>query len=229
MIRHGILETSRSKAAAGPAWPTSGLVERWDFNDSLTGLNGKTFSVVTGTISYDTGLINKCAVFNGSTYIRISDTDIANAMGARHAYSFSLWINNNLSTGAFKVILRGYSATTLVEPMISNWPDNNLKVSNGIHTPYVGYYLAVSDGNVLGGNTWKHIVGTYDGTTLRIYVNGSVQTNTTNTTYSINDEGIRLSDTGGQAYTGKIDLLYMYSKALSSTEVTQLYNGGNGI
>lgn len=73
-------------------------------------------------------------------------------------------------------------------------------------------------------NKWQHIVGTYDGTNLSLYRNGSLVNtygaaatgNLINTTKSLTI-GLR----GGQYFGGRISNAKVYNKALTATEVAQ--------
>ena len=85
-------------------------------------------------------------------------------------------------------------------------------------------------------NQWHHIVGTYDGSDLRIFVNGDLENNTT--------IGPVLAFTGpaplrigniqhsshifgpphNGVFDGIIDDVYIYNRALNETEIAELYN-----
>jgi hypothetical protein len=80
-------------------------------------------------------------------------------------------------------------------------------------------------------NMWYHIVGTWDGTTRTIYVNG-VAEGTNNTAQSRANVGGNTaigrpgSYTGGLYFPGVIDDVRIYNRALTAAEVTRLYNLG---
>jgi len=71
-------------------------------------------------------------------------------------------------------------------------------------------------------NTWTHLAGTYDGATLRLYVNG-VQVNSRAQTGAIaistNPLQIGGDSIYGQYFQGRIDEVRIYNRALSATEV----------
>lgn len=81
----------------------------------------------------------------------------------------------------------------------------------------------------LSTNKWVHVVATYDGTTQRIYVNG-VQDGTGQVISS--DFGTASSHctigwvSGGDYFTGSLDDVRVYNRALSTAEVQQLYKMG---
>jgi hypothetical protein len=75
-------------------------------------------------------------------------------------------------------------------------------------------------------NSWSHIVGTYDGTTLSLYRNGNLvgtpgtsTGNITNTSKSLTI-GVR----GGQYFGGRISNSKIYNRALTAQEIQQNYN-----
>jgi hypothetical protein len=74
----------------------------------------------------------------------------------------------------------------------------------------------------LPANTWSHLAGTYDGTTLRLYVNG-VQVASRAQTGSIATTTDPLQIGGdsffGQYFQGTIDEFRIYNRALTATEI----------
>ena len=80
-------------------------------------------------------------------------------------------------------------------------------------------------------NTWSHLVGTYDGSTSRAYVNGVeianwAQTGTIpSTTYYLGTYGQGLTD-GIHNFNGDIGVARIYSRGLTASEVLQNYNAG---
>ncbi len=79
-------------------------------------------------------------------------------------------------------------------------------------------------------NTWMHLVGTYDGTRVRLFVNGREEANiagpasiTTNTVPL--NIGID-SDNSTSPFQGAIDEVMIFNRALSVTEVKTLYAAG---
>lgn len=76
-----------------------------------------------------------------------------------------------------------------------------------------------------GLNNWNHVVGTYDGSSQKIYVDGILK-NSTSLTGTINVAGntVRLGNyEGDYNLTGNIGVVRVYNKALSAAEVAQNY------
>jgi hypothetical protein len=71
-------------------------------------------------------------------------------------------------------------------------------------------------------DTWVHLAGTYDGATLRVYVNGiqvSSQTQTGNLATSSDPLQIGGDSIYGQYFEGTIDEVRVYNVALTATQI----------
>lgn len=85
-------------------------------------------------------------------------------------------------------------------------------------------------------NTWSHLVGTFDGTNARFYVNGTLQSTQAITSYLANTSAaltIGQGDVGSNFFfQGTIDEVALYPSALSSSRIDAHYqsgiNGGPG-
>ena len=76
-------------------------------------------------------------------------------------------------------------------------------------------------------NTWMHITGTYDGTNLRTYLNGSFLGAGTYSTFgTINNKGYYIGKRwdGNSFYTGSIGEMRAYNVMLTDTQVAQNFN-----
>jgi len=90
------------------------------------------------------------------------------------------------------------------------------------------HYL--DSGITVDGNTHLVVI-TGNGTTLKMYVDGSlVDSDTQDTGTSGTNEGTALgaSYNGGNQFIGKVDDYAQYTDVMTATEVTTLWNGGNG-
>ena len=96
----------------------------------------------------------------------------------------------------------------------------------------LGSSFLIDSTSTIPTNVWTHIVGTYDGVTLKIYVNG-VSENPTSQTGAIPSTSGNLqmgSANNGNKFTGKIDHVAIFDYALSSSQVTALYgNSTDGV
>jgi len=74
---------------------------------------------------------------------------------------------------------------------------------------------------------WYHLVGTYDLSKLRIYVNGEFENDADRTgTISSNNAHVIIGDRSSldRSFTGVIDEVRIYNRALTAEEISDLYN-----
>ena len=75
------------------------------------------------------------------------------------------------------------------------------------------------------GTTWMHVAATYDGATIRLYVNG-VQEGSLAASITIAQNnlplGIGAQSDGGRKYKGALDEVRVYGRALSAAEIAEL-------
>jgi hypothetical protein len=78
-------------------------------------------------------------------------------------------------------------------------------------------------------NYWHHIVGTWDGSDMKLYIDGSLNVSESMTTspVSFNSDNAELGRFPSSAayYNGKIDEVAIWNRALSSEEISRLYHG----
>ena len=93
------------------------------------------------------------------------------------------------------------------------------------------FYIGTTyrDSNTIG-NGWNHIVGTYDRTTMRLYVNGSADQTLGNTSAIPNTADNlqigRYDDNPLKSYSERIDDVRIYDRALSPDEIAQNHKAG---
>jgi hypothetical protein len=77
---------------------------------------------------------------------------------------------------------------------------------------------------------WTHVVGVYDGTNMAVYVNGAQDGMAVAGVSTTPTNGLPLrlgiDSTGGSAFTGLMDEVRIYNRALSASDVANLYGMG---
>jgi len=88
-----------------------------------------------------------------------------------------------------------------------------------------GALKGISVANVLQAGQYQHIAGTYDGSTLRVYRNGS-EVGSLAATGTVDTSGSQVfTSSGSESFDGRLDDIRIYNRALSASEITTLYNG----
>jgi len=93
----------------------------------------------------------------------------------------------------------------------------------------VGQGYDTDTGVAMDLDAWNHVAVTHDGSTLKVYKNGSLIKTVTGRTYATaNDDVVlgRNGSTGGEDSFGAIAQPRIYNRALTASEVLQNYNSG---
>lgn len=184
-----------------------------------------------GSSTFDSGKIGNAVTLNGSSQYLYAASN--SAFDFTSTMSISCWIK---CTGG-----AGTTRTIISKPIGSTWVPTYFRYIIRIeNSNELYFYLSSSQvattstsGSFGADSTWKHVVCTYDGTTQKVYVDGTLSAqNTVTTAISTSSEpfviGSRNASAAGEYFTGQIDELGLWSRAITSDEVTQLYNSGNG-
>ena len=192
-------------------------------NDSVLGTfaNGTT----VGGLTYTAGKSGNAFTFNGTTsYINYS----ADVFKFTSDFSISFWYNT--SSTSFQSLIDCYSNVAGKR----GWAIQNTGTSINFKT--FKDNVTYSDlSYTISTNTWHHIsVVRKSGISTKMYINGTLAVSdsvTTDQNYLSNYSLIGAINDGGLLYnyaSGKLDEISMWSKELTSTEITDLYNTGTG-
>jgi hypothetical protein len=175
---------------------------------------------LVGNPSWTSGVSVGALQLNSSSYVRILDSTALR--GGGQAISFGAWYYQNPTAIGY---LLGKSAYTLfVYQGVQHFFVINM-VTGGSPRSIMA---SVPGGIANYENTWVHVFVTYDGATIRVYVNGEeiAATAATGDVLSTADE-FAIGDYGGYGtwskFNGKIDDVRVYRRALSVSEVRTLY------
>jgi Concanavalin A-like lectin/glucanases superfamily len=210
---------------------TSGLVGWWKFDESggttaadASG-NGNNGTLVNGPV-WTAGKVNSALAFNGSnSYVSVP---YAASLNATSAITLSAWVKTT-STVRGDIVSR-FSG--------SPFPGYALVASGNCAVGQVGMWVGdntsgyVCSPGMINDGGWHLVTGTYDGTTVRVYIDGAlsnsgIRTNGLNNASTGPTIGAyNMSGTVGGFFNGSIDGVRIYNRALSATEVNALLTGG---
>ena len=171
--------------------------------------NGGTASGTTWTSS---GKFGSALVFNGSS-ARVTVPDSA-SLRLTTGMTLEAWVYPTTVSSAWRDVI--YKAND--NYYLEGTSDNASRPAGG------GTFLSspVYGTTALTANSWSHLALTYDKVTLRLYVNGvqvASAAATANIATSSNPLQIGGDDIYGQFFSGRIDEVRIYNRALSATEV----------
>ena len=89
----------------------------------------------------------------------------------------------------------------------------------------------VVQNNVMPDNTWHHVAGVADGTNLKIYINGALQTDTKTQTNGIlqtpaNNIFFGMQSATSSPFNGQLSNCARWNVGLTQAQVTEIYNQG---
>ena len=222
----GTVLSSNAELTVLPCEPDpSGLIDWWraegDATDSI-GTNGGTLQ---GTAGFAPGEVGQAFSFDGSSgFVSIPDSPSLDSFS--DSITIEAWIRSGKLTsnpGWEGLVCKGNSSWRLMGTSESS-------------TVYVAFN-GVSPNELFGTRNvndeqWHHVAATYDGSTISIYVDGTLDVSEPASGSIIQtSDGLTIGDNAGQTglfWNGLIDEVSLYNRALSVDEIAAIYAAGEG-
>jgi hypothetical protein len=204
----------------------SGLVAAYGFNEtSGSSVTDSSGSGNTGTISGATrtasGRFGRALSFDGvNDRVNINDSK---SLDLTTGMTIAAWVRPTTLSSWRTVILKEQPGN-LVYALYAN-TDSSVpsgEISTGAFTYHV--QLGSSQPPL---NTWTHLAATYDGATLRLFVNGiEAGAKAATGPLVVSTGALRIGGNAvwGEYFSGLIDEVRIYNRALSSTEIQTAMN-----
>ena len=201
----------------------SGLIGAWSFNEGT----GSTVSDTSGLGNigsifqatwYTTGKYGKALSFDGTNdYVSVPDS---NSLDLTNKMTIEAWVRPTASSG-WRTVMMKENGSEMAYGMYARESTNRPSAWLRIN-PTSGSSYSAGATPALTLNTWTHMASTYDGTTLRLFING-VQRATRATTGNMYSSGDPLKFGGnaiwGEYFAGQLDEIRVYNRALSASEI----------
>jgi hypothetical protein len=203
-----------------------GLISWWKGDGNTRDAQANNNGTFNGTPAYGTGEVGQAFSFDGNVANYVSIPPAASLDLAK--FSVDAWANPTTSSGVRYILVK--------EPPASNSSNYYLALIDGNLVEFgyqPGQYQFVDSTIAVPVNAWSHITGTYDGTTLKLYINGALNATTNaNPSFLIPPFGQPLSigsrtSNNTDAFVGLIDEVEIFGRALSDGEVHKIYDGGS--
>ena len=174
-----------------------------------------------GEAAYSAGVSGSAADYSGGNYTTIGKSSVF-IPSANAPITVSFWFKPG-SIGAAQLSARmlAVAESSSASAMIVGLGNNNqLQYFNG--------GSVVSSGATITAGAWRHVACAYNGTYTRFYVDGITTVSVTNAMSSGSAEYnsvIGAGFTGSQRFTGLIDDVRIYSRALSTANIQRIMTG----
>jgi glucose/arabinose dehydrogenase/fibronectin type 3 domain-containing protein len=206
--------------AAAPATPP-GLVGAWGFTEGVgtstadASGRGNSGTLLGGTSWSTQGRYGSALSFNGTNgQVRVADSaslDLTTAM------TLSAWIRPTASQNGWRTILQRQADAYFLNASNSDGP---LRPSGG--GTFGGNTQYLSGATASPVNAWTFVAFTYDGTSQRLYINGSqVASRATTGVIETTDNPLWIGGNSpyGEYFNGLIDEVRVYNRALSQADI----------
>lgn len=216
-----------------------GLIGYWPFNEATSTIatdfsgNGRHGTLSGNAVTWVSGKRGSALNFGGT------DDNVTlgqlSAISAQQKITVSAWIYDTAGTASKSIVSRYTAGVPSFVFYVSDPGDGG---GDDMEFNPDGAEAGYTTGNVHQTNRWEHWVVVYDGSQadadkITFYLNGTAQAETlTSTPVGATTDSstnvVRIGADSDQAadFTGKIDEVRIYSRALSASEVANLYRAG---
>jgi len=237
-IIYSLISTPTLSTAQSCVSPPSGLISWWpgdgNAEDIFDGYDG----ALVGDTTFASGKVDQAFSLDGnSDYIDIGAGEIGPNLDFNSDHiSVEAWVKTNVSNGTWQHIVTKRNCCTSSNFQWSLQTDDNIDkwvfgVAVGGSDNWVASTSSVS-------TSWTHLVGTYDGETVRIYVNGVLENQNSFPSGPINTKqglpvviGARADGLGSHGrldfFNGLIDEVEIHNRALTAPEIQSIYNASS--
>lgn len=197
-------------------------------NNDLTPVNSPVFNAVdfqegTHSADFESGSSQRAGIADGS--------------------QVGLDITGNISFGAWVKPESGGAARTFIGKSTNTGNLRSYQIQRTATDAFAAFLSgnggtgvsATATGATIANNgVWYHVVGVYDGTDIRLYVDGSLDSNGASNPASYSggifnsssDFQLGARGDSGQFWDGLVDEAFVFDRALSSTEVNDIFTNG---
>jgi len=216
-------------------------VSEWSFNEGSGSAAADTVGTNNGVLTnfnfsgnsnWKTGaecVSGGCLSFDGSNdYVDVGDDQSLNIISA---ITMEAWIKPNSFGNGWRIIDKPY--TSLAEPY-SQYDLRLGEVTDGTNKASIdlsigGTRKKLNTVSIMTAGNWYHLVGVYDGSSMKIYFNGALD-NSISQTGSLTSYSTRTTIGGWKNTTaffnGSIDEVRIYNAALTASAIRGQYLAG---
>jgi subtilase family serine protease len=201
--------------------PPSGIISWWPGDDNADDIVGADNGTQINGAGFSKGKVRKAFSFDGiDDYVEITSGafDFGNA-----PFSIDFWMYSN--TNGNNTYILGKSLPDGGEGFDIRL-DNNMIQVVGVN----GWGFNITSDASATPNGWHHIALASTDTTVDLYIDGVLKGSSARQSITTTANPFRIgftSNFGGTAFSGLIDEVDIFDRALTSSEINEIYNAGH--
>ena len=217
--------------------PATGLIGWWPFTGNANDQSGHVLNGVVSGANLTTdrnGVVNSAYYFNGvnGTKIQVADNILLHPAN----FTVSAWEYVTDPTIWNQLVSKRITASNTNSFILYEATKTSCNLCNLSYQPFeiaatIGgsqkkTYLTSPNLDSVMNNTWNMMTGSYDGSTLKFYMNGQLIRSLATTgavTYTTDPLYFGATGTAAQNFKGNIDDIGIWNRALTSNEILGLY------
>ena len=217
--QHGVLSTSNQNdmtaTDAARVWDNDKLLlthYKFEGNANDSSANSRDMTV-TGTEAYTTGVMGQAVALSGSDYYTWAESSEHNSYDN---LTWAMWVYPD-STGNSTTRTFGQTEEFVIQIRNDNLLYAWLKTGGG--------WTSCASTPTVATDTWSHLAATYDGSNIRIYINGDLENTCAKTGSISNFAGFSIGSaraTADEELPGDLDDARLYEYALSDSDIAGL-------
>lgn len=214
--------------------PPPNLVNWWPGDGNADDIQDGNPGTPVGGTTFAQGLVGQAFSFDGNVGTGVFIGDQANLENLSQI-TIDAWVNT--TGGGDQPIITKHSSTNPSWVLRTFFGDNTGRVSFGVETNLgttVTFNELVSTTSITDGQ-FHHVAGTYDGSTVKLYVDGVLEASAPlsgtikNSIYRVvigNFDFLGLGILLNNAFNGLIDEVEVYDRALTASEIQAIFDAG---
>lgn len=203
--------------------PPGGLVGRWPGDGTANDVIGGDDGSFSGT--YAPGQISQSFVIDKTRYVTVPNESALNSA----ALSVEVWFRHDTATATYDPVVK--KQDNQIKGFALEFDSSGSNLIFWVYTAANGWRS--TGAHPISTGVWTHAVGSYDGSTINLYANGSLATTGSASGPIVLPSSSSLMighDPGNvtsRSFVGLIDEVSIYNRAPSLREVQSIYAAGN--
>ncbi len=213
--------------------PAGGLVSWWTGGGTAQDIRGKNHGVLRGGAYYSAGYVDDVPAFGFDGSDDFVEAANSPSLNPAQALTLNAWVwAEALPANYTDILSKDPEDTEAPREYILNLAKTGSQVHFRAHVTTNGILTYVDGATPVAEHTWYHVAMTYDGTALKLYVNGSQDASIPATgTISANTQPFRIGggappDHAQYFFNGLVDEVQLHNRALPASVIQEIYNKG---